>query len=369
MQPRSFASGFLLGHEASGDLSKGPGRDRSGSKDLTDLAGRGNKDTLEGVVVPRDRRSKGLPTGTDPWTKSNVHVKTDEAMLGGTPAAIRRKAMVLLDEAPDLAPYDLSARIRLIHSRRRLRGKCSATAFDTPGQATTATSEKSPEETAFEKDLLKALGVEDETKATETAVPKEEKAGSFQAFEETDVFVAPTKVLGPRLAKAINNQCLACLTSAERGMSDAKRRLKDAGQSYSTSGWECFLENGLKVNIKASNFEVYLKAYFCRSARAVAEGAEEEEDRAGPCEFQFYVDLPKALSRSRSAESICDPFGCLTTHHWRRFLRLVVGKLKTGTRDPHAKGQGLVLDGSRGPVSVFSVFAKGTLLALAYGLH
>jgi len=46
--------------QASGDVSKGPGRERSGSKDLTDLAGRGNKDTLEGVVVPRDRRPKGL---------------------------------------------------------------------------------------------------------------------------------------------------------------------------------------------------------------------------------------------------------------------------------------------------------------------
>eukprot|EP00439_Symbiodinium_sp_Y106_P009079 s4038_g1.t1 len=122
---------------------------------------------------------------------------TEDPRGCGTPAVTRRKAMVLLDEELDLAPHDLSARIRLIHSRRRLRGKRSAVAFDTPGQATTAMSEKPAFESVLiqsghrqlpigapdvvpraAQDLLKALGVEDEPKvpqATEPAVPKEEK--------------------------------------------------------------------------------------------------------------------------------------------------------------------------------------------------
>ncbi|CAE6918049.1 unnamed protein product [Symbiodinium sp. KB8] len=124
--------------------------------------------------------------------------------------------------------------------RRRLRGKCSATAFDTPGQATTATSEKSPEETAFEKDLLKALGVEDETKATETAVPKEEKVATDPPLPA----LQPTTGMKVRIKGLVSD-------------SDLNEKLGRLGDfNASNERWECFLENGLKVNIKASNFEV-----------------------------------------------------------------------------------------------------------------
>jgi len=127
--------------------------------------------------------------------------------------------------------------------RRRLRGKRSAAAFDTPGQATTAMSEKCLEEAAFEKDLLKALGVEDEPKvpqATEPAVPKEEKVTADPPLPA----LQPTTGMKVRIKGLVSD-------------SDLNEKLGRLGDfNASNERWECFLENGLKVNIKATNFEV-----------------------------------------------------------------------------------------------------------------
>ncbi|CAE7772486.1 unnamed protein product, partial [Symbiodinium sp. CCMP2592] len=125
---------------------------------------------------------------------------------------------------------------------RRLRGKCSAAAFDTPGNATTST-EKSLEEAAFEKDLLKALGVEDEIKvsqATEPAMPKEEKVAADPPLPA----LQPTTGMKVRIRGLVSD-------------SDLNEKLGRLGDfNASNERWECFLENGLKVNIKATNFEV-----------------------------------------------------------------------------------------------------------------